>query len=276
MIDTHCHLAFDALRSQLGAVLERGRAAGVDRCITVTTSSASAGDNLAIAQQFPGVWCTSGVHPLYADEPIDWSIIERTLRHERCVAWGELGLDHHYEKPVRKMQQRVLDEQLTLIERVDASGVIKPIVIHSRESIPDLVDIFRTTSIAPARLVFHCFTGNVDDARLILDLGAWISFTGVVTFRNAEPVREAAMFAPLDRIMAETDAPFLTPEPLRKVFPNEPSFVRHVAHKLAELKSMAPALMEQQLDANAARFFGVAEFDTRTTDALDSACKERD
>jgi TatD DNase family protein len=256
VIDTHCHLSFDALRSQLSSVLDGAREAGVNGFITVTTTSANAGENLAIAQQHADVWCTSGVHPLYADEPIDWSVIEATLREERCVAWGELGLDHHYEKPAIGIQQRVLEVQLALIERVDATGVIKPIVIHSRESIPDLVAIFRATKIDPARLVFHCFTGGLKEARLILDLGAWISFTGVVTFKNAQPVRDAAKFAPLDRIMVETDAPFLAPEPLRKVFPNEPKFVRHVADRVAELKGLSPEVMEAALDANAQRFFG--------------------
>lgn len=257
MIDTHCHLTFDELRSQLGAVLDRGRDAGLRGFITVSTGSANAQDNLAIAQQHADVWCTAGVHPLYADEPIDWNAVERVLRHERCVAWGELGLDHHYEKPARKIQQQVLEQHIAIIERVDADGTRKPIVVHSRESIPDLVAIFRGTAIDPARIVFHCFTGSVDDARLILDLGAFISFTGVVTFKNAEPVRDAVKFTPLDRMMVETDAPFLTPEPMRKVFPNEPAFVTRVAHKLAELKSLGPAAMEAQLDMNAQRFFGI-------------------
>lgn len=257
MIDTHCHLAFDALRQQLPTVLEDARNAGLRGCITVTTTSTNAAENLAIASQHPDVWCTAGVHPLYAHEPVDWSIIEQTLRNPRCVAWGELGLDHHYENPPRKIQQRILEEHLALIERFDATGPVKPIVIHSRKSIPDLVAIFRSTSIDPARLVFHCFTGGPDEARLILDLGAWISFTGVLTFKNAQNVRDAATLTPIDRMMVETDAPFLTPEPMRKVFPNEPKFVTHVAARLAELKKLALTELDRTLDANAERFFGI-------------------
>jgi len=257
MIDSHCHLAFDVLYEQLDAVLDRARADGVNGFITVTTTSGNAGENLAIAKQHPDVWCTAGVHPLYADEPIEWEVIEQTLRHERCVAWGELGLDHHYEKPVRRIQQRVLEEHLTLIERVDGTGLIKPIVVHSRESIPDLIAVFRDTGFDPGRFVFHCFTAGPDEARLILDFGAWISFTGVLTFKNAQAVRDAAKLAPLDRVMVETDAPFLAPEPMRKTFPNEPMFVGLVAERLAQIHGLDPATMEATLDANAERFFNI-------------------
>lgn len=258
MIDSHCHLSFDALRDQLSAVLDGARQAGVRGMITVTTSSANAPVNLEIAQQHADVWCTSGVHPLYADEAIDWNVIEATLREPRCVAWGELGLDHHYDKPVRSVQERVLEEHLALIERVDNSGVIKPIVVHSRDSIADLVAIFRSTKIEPSRLVFHCFTAGPDEARLILDHGSWISFTGVLTFKNAQSVRDAAKLVPLDRVMVETDAPYLAPEPMRKTFPNEPKLVGLVAQKLAEIHDMDARELEATLDANAERFFNIA------------------
>jgi len=197
------------------------------------------------------------VHPLHSDEPIEWAEMVRVAHNPRCVAWGELGLDNHYKDPPRELQHRILHEQLTIIERCTDGGLCKPLVLHCRDAFDDLLSILRETRLPPDRCVFHCFTGMPNDARAILDFGAWISFTGVVTFRNAREVAEAARIVPADRIMVETDAPFLTPEPHRQVRPNEPKFVVHTAHYLAELRGVDPGDFEQTLDANAERFFGI-------------------
>ena len=257
MYDTHAHLTFEQLARDVEGVLERARAAGLRGVITVGTSAAGARECLALAERFPDVWCTSGVHPLYADQPLDWAAVRRVAEHPRCVAWGELGLDNHYEKPPRAIQDAVLSEQLALIEAAMDDGLVKPVVVHCREAFDELPAIFGASRLDPARFVFHCFTGTPDDARRVLDFGAWISFTGVVTFRNAREVAEAAKLVPDDRIMVETDAPFLTPEPHRKLWPNEPCHVVHVARFLADLRGTDPADFEQTLDANAERFFGL-------------------
>ncbi|MHC4217498.1 MAG: TatD family hydrolase [Planctomycetota bacterium] len=260
MIDTHCHLTFEAFAGRVEEVLFAARVAGVRGVITVGTTS---GDCLAaqdVASRFDNVWCTAGIHPLSAADPREWSMVRKVAEHPRCVAWGELGLDNHYDDPPRPAQQTLLDEQLEIIDSVEKKNVSarpRPIVVHCRDAIDDLLEVFRAAPFDPGRYVFHCFTGGPDDARKVLDFGACISFTGVVTFANAPEVAEAAKLVPADRIMVETDSPYLSPEPVRKVRPNEPKHVVHVANCLARLRGVDPAEFEQQLDANAERIYGL-------------------
>jgi TatD DNase family protein len=258
MFDTHCHLTFRDYEGRVDTVLADARAAGVHGCIVVSTTSGNSAECLALAEAHDNVWCTAGVHPLYANEPVDWSAVRSVGEHERCVAWGELGLDNHYEKPSREYQDRVLSEQLRFIEACAADGLSKPVVVHCRKAADELLAAFRATTLDPSRFVFHCFTGSPDEAERILDFGAWISFTGVVTFSNAPEVAEAAKLVPADRIMVETDAPFLSPEPLRKMRPNEPKNVVHIARFLANLRGVDESDFERQLDENVRRFFGVS------------------
>ena len=264
MIDTHCHLTFPDFSERVDTILENARGVGVRGIIAVATTPDNARCGLDLAQKYENVWCTAGIHPLYADESNDPSSLPEIMSHPKCVAWGELGLDHHYDKPPRSDQLVVLEKQLAMIDSCDGDHDEghnecwkKPVVVHSRKSFDDLLAIFRTTQIEPSRFVFHCFTGNSDEAKKVLDFGAWISFTGVVTFSNAPEVAAAAKIVPADRIMVETDAPFLTPEPHRKTRPNEPKFVVHTARRLAELRGVSPEDFERQLDANAERFFGI-------------------
>ncbi len=257
MIDTHCHLTSQQFAGRIDDVLFAARVAGVRGVITVGTTS---GDCLAaqdLATRYTNVWCTAGVHPLSADEPREWSMIGKVAEHPRCVAWGELGLDHHYTDPPAALQRTLLDEQLAFIEsRAEAIGP-RPIIVHCREAFDDLLAAFERAPFPHDKYVFHCFTGTPDDARRVLDFGAWISFTGVVTFTNAPEVAEAAKLVPADRLMVETDAPFLSPEPVRNERPNEPKHVVHVARRLAELRGADYEDLERQLDANAERFFGI-------------------
>jgi TatD DNase family protein len=262
MLDTHCHLTFDQYRGRVDEVLADAAAAGVRGVITVSTTPDDARAALALAGTHDAVWCTAGFHPLYADDVEDREAGWRTLReiaaHPRCVAWGELGLDNHYDRPARPRQDAVLAEHLDLIERAAREdGLTLPVVVHCRDAVDELLAVFAGTGLDPARFVFHCFTGGPDDARKVLDFGAWISFTGVVTFRNAPEVAAAAALVPADRIMVETDAPFLTPEPHRKVRPNEPKFVVDVARFIAGVRGEEPGEFERVLDANAERFFSL-------------------
>lgn len=255
MIDTHLHLTFPDYEGKIDAVLAAARERGVSGCITISTTTRDCLDALAIAKAHKGVWCTAGVHPLYADQtPHEWENLRLVARDPLCVAWGELGLDNHYSDPPRDVQHAVLREQLAFIESCRPE-IDLPIEVHCREAFDDLIPILARTSLPPSRFVFHCFTGTPDDARKVIDFGAWISFTGVLTYKNAAGVREAAKLVPLDRVMVETDAPFLSPEPHRGVRPNEPKFARLIAERLAEIHGLPWDRMHRILNENTARFF---------------------
>lgn len=260
MFDTHCHLTFPEFRGTVDVVLAAARRDGVYGAITVSTTTDNARHSLELARAHDDLWCTAGVHPLHSDEPADWDAMRQCGLDPKCVAWGELGLDNHYANPPRDVQRRVLAEQLAHLESWRREGpacLDKAVVIHCRDAYDDVLAALRASSLPPERFVFHCFTGTPDHARAVLDFGAWISFTGVVTFRNARPVADAARLVPGDRLMAETDAPFLTPEPLRTVRPNEPRHVAHVVRRLAELRGEPEVACAERLDGNAERFFGI-------------------
>ena len=256
VIDTHCHLTSHEYDGRLGEILDGARACGVHACVTISTTTEDAERCAALAQSHPGVVATAGIHPLHSDDPIDWDQMRRAAGHPRCVAWGELGLDRHYSHPPLDLQRSVLDAQLERISGWAAEGLSKPVVIHCRDAFGDLIPVLAASGLPRDRFVFHCFTAGPDEARAVLDFGASISFTGVVSFRNAAAVREAAALVPDDRIMAETDAPWLSPEPVRATRPNEPRFVTHVARALATARGTTYEALESILDANAERFFG--------------------
>ncbi|MFM7479639.1 MAG: TatD family hydrolase [Planctomycetota bacterium] len=257
MIDTHCHLTFPEFAGRVDAVLMAARAVGVHGAVTIATTTANALECVALADTHDGVYASAGVHPLYSDSPCNWEEMHRAALNPKCVAWGELGLDRHYAKPPLAMQRAVLDEQLSHIRRWTEDGLAKPVIVHCREAFADLLPILASSGLPHDRFVFHCFTGMSADARMVLDFGAWISFTGVVTYPSARDLREAARLVPLDRMMVETDAPFLSPQPVRGDWPNEPRHVVHIAHALAELRGVDPHELERTLDMNAERFFGV-------------------
>ena len=253
LIDTHCHLTFPPLHDTVGEVLERATQAHVSSVISVGTDLDDSQRCIDLAGRYAQVFCTVGIHPHEAASatPHATRALADLADHPRVVAIGETGLDYHYDFSPPKTQQAIFHEQLALAEQARL-----PIVIHCREAFDDALAILAEHPCVPGA-VFHCFTGGPEEARKVLDFGAWISFTGVVTFKNAREVAEAAKIVPADRIMVETDAPFLTPEPMRKIHPNEPRYVVHTARFLAELRRADPTELEQQLDANAERFFGI-------------------
>lgn len=261
MIDTHCHLNFPDYEGAVGRTIEEARAAGVCGMITISTTSQTCEEGLRIAEAHDNVWCTAGVHPLYADRgPHDWDILRVIASRPQCVAWGELGLDNHYAEPAKGIQHSVLEEQLEFILRCradDPANLDLPVVLHCREAFDDLIPILKETPIDPSRFVFHCFTGGPREMKLILEFGASVSFTGVVTYKNAEDVQAAARLVPDDRIMVETDAPFLTPHPHRGVRPNAPKYSRVIAEFLAELRGTPWDEFHEIIDENTERFFGI-------------------
>jgi TatD DNase family protein len=265
VIDTHCHLTFPDFEAGkyaggVTAVLAKARGHGVMGCITICTTTQDAPNVLAMAKAHENVWCSAGVHPLYADQqPHQWDWLRPILADPKCVAWGELGLDNHYKDPPGAMQREVLDAQLDFIQRYHREHPTntKPIVIHCREAFDDLIPVLARTSLAPERFVFHCFTGTPSDMRKVLDFGACVSFTGVATYRNAPELREAVKLVPLDRIMIETDAPFLSPHPHRGVRPCEPWMASVTAQAVAELRGEAWAEFHAAINRTTQRFFGV-------------------
>lgn len=254
MIDTHCHLTYDGLFERVEAVIDAAGAAGVDRMISVGTTPDDARKAVALAQRHVQVYATVGLHPHYAAdwpdrEPID-SAMRALASHPRIVAFGEMGLDRHYPDPPLTAQQRALDWQLQVAANID-----KPIIIHNREATDDTLAALRASGIPPERFVFHCFTGSAAELEAILAFGAMVSVTGIVTFSSARDLAEAVRGVPLDRLMVETDSPYLTPAPHRKVRINEPRYVADVAAFLARDREMDVDAFTAQVDANAVRFF---------------------
>lgn len=238
--------------------MDESRLAGVRAVISISTTTADAKNSQRLAQADRRVVYSAGIHPLYCDEPIDWDLIHELARDEQCVAMGEMGLDHHYDQPPRALQIDVLHRQLEAVRAIRADGIDKPIIVHCRKAVETLLPILASSGIPPHRMVFHCFTETPEQAQAIVDFGSWISFTGALTFKSATAIREAARLVPLDRVMVETDAPYMTPEPHRSVRPNTPRFVVDVAACLASVHGMELRALETQLDANSVRFFGSA------------------
>jgi TatD DNase family protein len=254
MIDTHCHLVSSQLGPRLQEVLANAAQAGVDRFITVATGPDDTIAGLEVAKSHDNVWCSAGIHPHEADAPHDFSAMMIAAADDRCVAWGELGLDWYYKTPLRQSQQTLLESQLAAIED---SKIDLPVILHCREAVDDLLAVLHASNLSMDRCVFHCYTGDPATLRPILDAGCHVSFTGVVTFPSAPEVAEAAALVPIDRLMVETDAPYLSPEPVRKMRPNEPCNVVHTARFLAELRNMDHDEFIHTVDANAVEFFGL-------------------
>ncbi|MEQ9207680.1 MAG: TatD family hydrolase [Phycisphaerales bacterium] len=258
MIDTHCHLTFPDYAGRIDEVLADAALLGVTGAISIATTTKDSLDTLRLAREHEQVWCSVGVHPLYSDKgPHDWNVLRAHAKDPKCVAFGELGLDNHYDKPPKPIQHSVLAEQLATIESCWDDGLKLPIVIHCRKAFEDLIPILKSSKLDADRFVFHCFTGSPDEARMVLDFGASISFTGVVTYSNAKEVAQAALLVPSNRIMVETDAPFLSPDPMRGKRPCLPGYARYTAEYLAKIRGVSFAEFHEQIDANTESFFGI-------------------
>ena len=265
MIDTHCHLTYKGLIERVDAVVARAGEAGVDRMISVGTSPDDARLALGLTRRFDGVYSTVGVHPHDAHQWRDRDAVADVMRElagqAKVVALGEMGLDRHYPDPPIGDQRRAFEWQLEIAAELDGVSAkpqaALPIIVHNREATDDVIAMIRDSDVPGGRFVFHCFTGDDGELDAILELGAMVSFTGIVTFKNARSLAASAARVPDDRIMIETDAPYLTPEPYRKVRPNEPCYVPHVARFLAARRGVDADAFVQQVDANARRVFGL-------------------
>jgi TatD DNase family protein len=252
-IDAHAHLDGEDYAGDLDAVIARCRAA-LSRVVLVGLWRApgSFGNALELAARDPALFAaTIGVHPHECAKvpEADWALHDRLAADPRVVAVGETGLDYHYDLSPRPEQQRCFRRSIA-----SARALGKPVVVHVREADADCAAILREEGVPEAGGVIHCFTGDRDAARAYLDLGLFISVAGVVTFKNAEPIREAVRTIPRDRLMVETDSPFLAPIPFRGKR-NEPAYVVHTAAKVAELWGVEAAEVERVTAENARRLF---------------------
>ncbi|MCX7621646.1 MAG: TatD family hydrolase [Acidimicrobiales bacterium] len=252
--DNHCHLPPD--QEQAAGLVVAAAAAGVHRIINVGTDVGSSESAAALAAELDGIWATAGIHPHDAStvwrsggDP-DLTAVEALLGQDRVVAVGECGLDYYYDQSPREQQRDVFAAQVALAHRYGVT-----LVIHSREAWDDTFAILEAEGV-PERTVFHCFTGGPAEARRCLDLGALLSFSGIVTFPNAQEVAEAACFCPLDRLVVETDAPYLAPVPNRGQR-NQPAWVPLVGAAIAALRGIP---VEEVADATwetASRLYGL-------------------
>jgi TatD DNase family protein len=252
LIDSHCHLDFPDFANELDAVVARARAAGIDRIVTISTRVRRQAALLAITERFPDVYCSIGTHPHYAHEEADVSLAELVAcsRAEKVVAIGEAGLDYHYDNSPREAQERGFR---THIGAARETGL--PLVIHSREADDDTAHILEEeTGKGAFAAVLHCFTGGRELARRAVALGHFISFTGILTFKNSAHLRAIAAEVPADRILVETDAPYLAPGKYRGKR-NEPAFVVETAKVLAEVRGVSLDAIAEQSTANFYRLF---------------------
>lgn len=245
LVDSHCHLDFPELAAQLPAVLERMRHNGVGCALCIGVNLDDFPKVLSLAETHPHIYATVGVHPEYADteEPDDKRLVA-LASHPKVVAIGETGLDYYWHKD-RPQWQR--DRFRTHIRAARAAG--KPLVVHMRDAADDTLAILADEGAGAVGGVMHCFTEKWEIARQALDLGFYISFSGIVTFKSALAIREVARKAPLDRILAETDAPYLAPVPHRGKR-NEPAYVLHVAEEIARLRDLPPETIAAATTAN--------------------------
>src|SRR5579872_4432253 len=256
IIDSHCDLDFPDFASDLDRVVERARAAGVERMITIGTRVSKAADVAAIAERYDDVFFTVGTHPHEAagEGAEDFAAMRDFASHPKCVGVGEAGLDYHYDYAPRDVAQRVFRGQIALARELDL-----PLVIHARDADADIAAIL-TEEMGQGRFraVLHCFTSSRQLGETALDLGLSISFSGVVTFKKSDDLRGIARDVPLDRILVETDAPYLAPAPHRG-HRNEPAFVVATAGVVAEARGIELDELAAATRANTLRFFSRLE-----------------
>jgi TatD DNase family protein len=252
LVDSHCHLDFPDFASEIDAVVARARAAGVKRLVTISTLVGKFPALRATAERFDEVYCSVGTHPHHADKELNVTVddLVTATKHPKVVAIGEAGLDYHYDNSPREAQERGFR---THIQAARATKL--PLVIHAREADDDIARILEEESKRGGfPFVLHCFTGGEDLARRGVALGGYVSFSGILTFKNGESLRKIAAALPEDRILVETDAPFLAPNPHRGKR-NEPAYVAETARVLGETRGVSADAIAKTTSANFFRLF---------------------
>jgi TatD DNase family protein len=255
-VDAHCHLQLDldATRFEVAdadAQVDRAHAAGVEWMVCVGTGLETSRQALALASRYDDVYATVGLHPHDASHlGADWDALVELADADRCVAIGEAGFDLHYEHSPQQDQEIAFCHHIGLAKAVD-----RPLMIHSRNAWDETFRVLDAEGV-PARTIFHCFTGGPDEARAALDRDCYLSFSGIISFKTADEIRAAAAFAPAERLLVETDSPYLAPVPHRGK-PNEPAYVPLVGAALAAARGVDPATIADLTRTNAARVFGL-------------------
>jgi TatD DNase family protein len=253
LIDTHAHLDDERFGDDLSAVLERAQAAGVGGAVAIGTTAASSAACLELARRFPMLRASAGIHPNHAAEagPGDWDAVVRLADDPRIVALGETGLDRHWDFTPFPVQEDYFARHLDLSRRIGL-----PVVIHSRECDADMLRLLKMDfeKHGPIRGVMHSFTGSAEMAETCLALGLYISFAGMFTYKNAGNLRAVAEKVPADRLLVETDSPYLAPTPMRGKR-NEPAFVVHTAACVAQVRGASPEKLGEQTTRNARALF---------------------
>ena len=254
LIDTHAHLTFEELENNIEGVLRRSTEASVTRWITVGTDVENNAKVLELAEAQDNIFATLGFHPHYAKDVTDNDLaaMKAQAANPIVLAIGETGLDFHYNFSRQDAQKHIFGSQLRIAEELDL-----PVVIHSRNAFDETVTILDEFTGKLRKVVFHCYGGTIDQTRVLLEKGYYLSFTGIVTFKNAEEVRASAKIVPLDRMMIETDCPYMSPTPVRNKRPCEPAMLIHTAKLLAELHETSLEDFAAAVTATSKAFFNL-------------------
>lgn len=256
LVDSHCHLDFPDFEDEVDAVVARARANDVTHMVTICTQMRAFQAVRAVAERFDNIYCSVGIHPHeVANEPdIGAAELVEAAEHAKVIGIGETGLDYHYDSSPRDLQRELFRRH---IQAARTTGL--PVIVHSREAEEDTADILREEmGVGPFSGVMHCFSSRRELAEAALDLGLFISLSGILTFKNAGDLRDIALTVPLERLLVETDAPYLAPVPKRGKR-NEPAFVAHTAAKLAELRGLSTEELGKVTTDNFFRLFSKAK-----------------
>ncbi len=253
LIDTHCHLDFPDFEKDREETIQRAKKENVRYIINIGTSVSSSLKSSEIAQKYNCIFATAGIHPTDMEKThiIDIEKINELAKNPKIVGIGEVGLDFHYSRKFEEKQKEFFIYQIEIAEKHNL-----PLIIHQREAEKEIKELLKTRKL-PEKIVFHCFSGDEEILDWCMANGFYISFTGIVTFPKAYNVHKAAKIAPIDRLFVETDAPFLAPVPFRGKR-NEPSYVRFVLEKIAQIKQMDRAKIEDVIFQNSIKFFNIS------------------
>lgn len=254
LIDTHAHLTYEGLIENIDDVVSRALSNGISDIITIATEPADFEGTLELAKRFDNVYAGAGIHPHHAKEVTDDSLLKLKAfaENEYIIAVGETGLDFHYNFSEHDVQHELFVRHLEIAVQTG-----KPVIIHSRNALDETLKILDVFKGKLSKIVFHCYSGTKQQTEVLLDRGYYISFTGIVTFKNAELAREAAMAVPLDRMMLETDCPYMSPAPMRNQKINEPALMIHTAEFIAKLKGINFDEFCGQVTDTSRSFFGI-------------------